>query len=68
MDKLDKELAERHAREAAALEARLSAAAAGQDCAPEAAVMQLAGSLYDVKLSSDKVATPAIMTMHGTLM
>jgi hypothetical protein len=60
VDRLDKQLAERHAREAAALEARVSstAAAAGHDGAPDAGAMQLAGSLYDVKLSNDRVWPP----------
>ena len=51
-DRLDREIAERHAREAAALEERTSAAPASMG---ENGARQLAGSLYEVHLSHDKV-------------
>lgn len=55
MDKLDKEIADRHAQEVADLQRRQSSTEASNG--PEAIVMQLADSLYDTKLSagSEKV-------------
>ncbi len=58
IEKLDKEIGDRHAAELAALETRLAAEAD----MPDDGTVQLAESLYDTKLTGgqDKVAAPPI--------
>ena len=67
MEKLDKEVAERHAQELADLQKRQSLA--GASPAPPAYVMQLADSLYDTKLSAgaDKVPLLVVFPSHPYL-
>lgn len=54
-DRRDVEITERHAREVAALNARVSSAAGSPGSSAKDGVMQLGDSLYKSKLSHDKV-------------
>ena len=56
IEKLDKEIAERHAQEIADLQGRQPTA--GASSAPQTDVMQLADSLYDTKLSAGAEKVP----------
>ena len=64
VDKLDEEIANRHAQELADLQRRQSSTEASNG--PEADVMQLADSLYDTKLSAgaEKVRQSCFCLAH----
>ena len=65
VDKLDKDIAERHTQEVEELQRRQPDA--GTSSAPPVDVMQLADSLYDTKLSAgaEKVSSACIPLMRS---